>query len=84
MHSSGHHLGLDVHDLGIYREGDEPIKFAKDMFITIEPGLYFNPKTTNTKFANIGVRIEDDVLITNKGCKLLSNVIKEVSEIENV
>jgi Xaa-Pro aminopeptidase len=71
-HGLGHFLGLDVHDVGIYSE-----KLQEGMVITIEPGLYI-------KEENIGIRIEDDIVITKDGCINLSeNIIKEVDDIEN-
>ena len=70
FHSLGHLLGLDVHDVGAFKE------FKEGMIVTCEPGLYI-PEL------NIGIRIEDDVLITKDGSKnLSSDIIKEVDEIE--
>ena len=72
FHSVGHPLGLDVHDLG-----DRDIILKPGMVFTIEPGLYM-------KDEKIGIRIEDDILVTEKGNKVLSkNILKEVDEIEN-
>lgn len=72
-HSIGHSLGLDTHDLGI--QGREFI-FAEGMVFTVEPGIYINEE-------NIGIRIEDDILVTKDGCEVLTkNMIKEVVEIE--
>jgi Xaa-Pro aminopeptidase len=85
MHKTSHWLGLDVHDVGIYSEENEPVKFKPGMMFTVEPGLYFNPdfSETNTEFDGIGVRIEDDILITENGCEVLSrDIAKEADEIE--
>jgi len=71
FHSIGHFLGLDTHDVGQY-----DLEFSEGMVITIEPGLYI-------KDEKIGIRIEDDILITKDGSKNLSkNIIKEVKDIE--
>lgn len=72
-HSIGHSLGLDTHDLGI--RGREFI-FAEGMVFTVEPGIYISEE-------NIGIRIEDDILVTKTGCEVLTkDMIKEVKEIE--
>ena len=83
MHSSGHFLGLDVHDVGIYKENDSPIVLQANMVLTVEPGLYFNEDVMKSKYQGIGVRIEDDILVTDTGHEILTDVIKEISEIEN-
>jgi Xaa-Pro aminopeptidase len=69
-HGVSHHLGLDVHDVGLR---GEPLK--PGMVITVEPGLYVAEY-------GIGIRIEDDVLVTAKGCEVLTDVLKEPEEIE--
>ena len=72
-HSIGHNLGLDTHDLGMY--GRE-FTFAEGMVFTVEPGIYIGEEC-------IGIRIEDDILVTKDGCEVLTkNMIKETSEIE--
>lgn len=72
-HSIGHSLGLDTHDLGI--KGREFV-FAEGMVFTVEPGIYIEEES-------IGIRIEDDILVTKDGCEVLTkDMIKEVSEIE--
>ena len=85
-HGLGHWLGLDVHDVGNYRqENAEPLAFAPGMCLTIEPGLYIpaNDKDANEKFRGIGIRIEDDILVTEAGNEnLTKDIPKEVSEIE--
>ena len=76
MHNTGHWLGLDVHDVGVYRPNNEPRLFEEGMVITVEPGLYFGAWRPDVecpeRYANIGIRIEDDVLITNDGPDVLS------------
>ena len=71
-HGVSHHIGLDVHDPGSR-------DLMENMVITVEPGIYI-PENSNTdpKWWNIGVRIEDDVLITNDGCKSLTTFSKEL------
>ncbi|WP_297420315.1 aminopeptidase P family protein [Clostridium sp.] len=72
-HSIGHSLGLDTHDLGV--QGREFI-FTEGMVFTVEPGIYINEES-------IGIRIEDDILVTKDGCEVLTkDMIKDVSEIE--
>jgi Xaa-Pro aminopeptidase len=86
MHRTGHWIGLDVHDAGIYKVGGEWIPLKAGMVITVEPGLYIsaNPDV-DKKWWNIGVRIEDDVLITETGADVLSKDIpKTIEEIEAI
>jgi len=72
-HSIGHNLGLDTHDLGMH--GREFI-FKEGIVFTVEPGIYISEE-------NIGIRIEDDILVTKDGCEVLTkNMIKEISDIE--
>ncbi len=86
LHNISHMLGLDVHDCAQART--ETYKFGQleaGMVLTIEPGLYFQPDdlTVPAKFRGIGVRIEDDVVVTAKGCRILSeNIPTEVKAIE--
>ena len=89
MHGTGHFLGLDVHDVGGGRQGDEESEriLAPGMVITIEPGLYFgawrDDVEIDSKWAGIGVRIEDDVLVTKDGPVVLTaKCPKEITEIE--
>jgi len=86
MHNTGHWLGLDVHDPCPYVQNDEPIKFKPGMIFTVEPGIYINPDANIDKnFHNIAVRIEDDVLITRSGHKVLTKgAPKETDEIEKL
>ncbi|MCO7191286.1 MULTISPECIES: Xaa-Pro aminopeptidase [unclassified Pseudoalteromonas] len=84
MHGLGHWLGLDVHDVGEYKldEADRP--FEPGMVLTIEPGLYFDEDAeVPEQFKGIGVRIEDDLLITANGFEnLTAGVPKTIAEIE--
>ena len=85
MHRLGHFLGMDVHDVGRYHVSDESRRVEPGMVMTIEPGLYIAPETKDIpgKYLGIGVRIEDDVLITRDGHRVLSDKApKQVEEIE--
>ena len=85
MHKTGHWIGLDVHDVGEYRIDGAFRELEPGMVFTIEPGLYIAPgsKGVAAKWQGIGVRIEDDVLITRDGCEVLtSGVPKEIDEVE--
>jgi len=85
MHRVGHWLGLDVHDVGDYRVGDEWRLLEPGMVMTVEPGLYIAPENTNVakKWRGIGIRIEDDVVVTEGGCEVISSgAPKTVEEIE--
>ena len=85
MHRTGHWLGLDVHDVGDYKVGDQWRLLEPGMVLTIEPGIYIpaRSKAVNRKWWDIGIRIEDDVLVTTSGCEVLSKaVIKNPGEIE--
>jgi Xaa-Pro aminopeptidase len=86
MHNTGHWLGLDVHDPSEYKEDKELVKLKAGMIFTVEPGLYIRAhKSVSKRFHNIGIRIEDDILVTTKGPEVLtSNVPKSVKEIENL
>jgi len=84
MHGIGHWIGLDVHDVGgRYRDG-EIIRFAPGMCTTVEPGLYIRPADkVPAEFHNIGIRIEDDVLVTREGREVYTaDVPKRIDEIE--
>ena len=85
MHRTGHWLGMDVHDVGEYKVGDEWRTFEPGMVTTVEPGLYLSPalKGLAKRWWNIGIRIEDDVLVTADGHEVLSaGAPKTVDEIE--
>ncbi|GHT92806.1 Xaa-Pro aminopeptidase [Betaproteobacteria bacterium] len=85
MHNTGHWLGLDVHDVGDYREAGEWRELAPGMTLTCEPGLYI-PAVPDIPAAlhNIGIRIEDDVLVTPEGCEVYTTAPKSVAEIEEM
>lgn len=86
MHKTGHWLGLDVHDMGKYMVDGKSIVLEPGMVFTIEPGIYVNSKSdAPEKFRGIGIRIEDDILITESGNKNLTAAVpKEISEIEDL
>jgi Xaa-Pro aminopeptidase len=86
MHRTGHWLGMDVHDVGEYKIGDQWRSLQPGMTLTVEPGCYIRPSDSVPRHLwNIGIRIEDDVLITAKGNEVLTlNAPKTVSEIEEV
>jgi Xaa-Pro aminopeptidase len=84
MHRTSHWLGMDVHDVGAYALEKKPRPLEPGMVLTVEPGLYFAPSTAGTPeaYQGIGIRIEDDVLVTADGCEVLSHgVPKEREEI---
>ncbi|WP_313517524.1 Xaa-Pro aminopeptidase [Pseudomonas sp.] len=85
MHRAGHWLGMDVHDVGDYKVGGEWRVLEPGMSMTVEPGIYIAPDNTSVakKWRGIGIRIEDDVVVTRKGCEILTGgVPKGVDEIE--
>ncbi len=85
MHRTGHWLGLDVHDAGEYKSGDEWIALAPGMTLTVEPGLYIRPAAgVPAHLHGIGIRIEDDVLVTADGAEVYTSAPKTVAEIEDV
>ena len=86
-HGIGHWLGLDVHDVCPYYEGEEEIAFAAGMVLTIEPGIYLpkDCKEIPQKYRAIGIRIEDNILVTESGNRNLSaDIVKSVEEIEKM
>jgi len=87
-HGTGHWLGMDVHDIGTYyvERYQNHRKLEPGHVLTIEPGLYFSPDSPGpARYKGIGVRIEDDVLITANGCKVLTvKAPKEIEEIESL
>ncbi len=87
MHRTGHWLGLDVHDVGDYKVNGKWRTLEPGMVLTVEPGLYIAPemKGIAKKWLGIGIRIEDDVLVTDTGCEVLSRKApKTVEEIEAI
>ena len=74
MHRTGHWLGLDVHDVGDYRRGEGWRLFEPGMTLTVEPGIYIpqGGKGVSRRWWNIGIRIEDDVLVTREGHEVLT------------
>jgi len=90
MHGVGHYIGMDVHDAGRYftdQSAKESRPFEPGMVLTVEPGIYVAPddKSAPEKYRGIGVRIEDDVLVTEDGNRnLTAKVPKEAEEIEDL
>jgi Xaa-Pro aminopeptidase len=90
MHRTGHWLGMDVHDVGDYKVDGKWRRLAPGMVLTVEPGLYIAPNAEvaseqAAQFRGIGIRIEDDVLVTENGHEILSrDAPKEIDEIEQL
>jgi Xaa-Pro aminopeptidase len=85
MHRTGHWLGMDVHDVGDYKVDGEWRVLEPGMVLTVEPGLYISSgcQEVDPKWRGIGIRIEDDVLVTKAGCEILTAAApKSVPEIE--
>jgi Xaa-Pro aminopeptidase len=85
MHKTSHWLGMDVHDVGDYKVHGEWRRFEPGMVLTVEPGIYIarDCETAPEQFRGIGVRIEDDVLVTAGGCEVLSDSVpKDADAIE--
>ena len=84
MHRAGHWLGMDVHDAGLYQVKGASQKLTPGMVLTVEPGAYIRPAdNVPERFWNIGVRIEDDVLVTAKGRDILTAACpKRVKDVE--
>ncbi|MBF2076064.1 MAG: aminopeptidase P N-terminal domain-containing protein [Synechococcales cyanobacterium C42_A2020_086] len=91
MHRTGHWLGLDVHDVGVYQHGDVPHNLEPGQVFTVEPGIYISPylkpaegqPEVDPRWHGIGVRIEDDVLVTANGCDILTaGVPKSIADLE--
>jgi Xaa-Pro aminopeptidase len=87
MHRVGHWLGMDVHDVGDYRVGGEWRLLEPGMVMTVEPGIYVSPGDNKVakKWRGIGIRIEDNVAVTQDGCELLTaGLPKTVEDIEAI
>jgi Xaa-Pro aminopeptidase len=87
MHRTGHWLGMDVHDVGDYKVGEQWRMLEPGMVMTVEPGLYIAPgsKGVAKKWQGIGIRIEDDVLVTADGVEVLSaDAPRDPDEIERL
>jgi Xaa-Pro aminopeptidase len=87
MHKLGHWLGMDVHDVGNYKVDGEFRELQAGMVMTVEPGIYVSPDNldVDARWRGIGVRIEDDVLVTATGSEILSaDVPKSIAEIETM
>jgi len=84
MHGTGHWLGMDVHDVGKYQINKQHRVFEKGMVITVEPGIYIRKDDKiDPIYHNIGIRIEDDVVVTDQGNTVLTgSLIKTINEIE--
>ena len=84
MHRTGHWIGMDVHDVGDYKVGDQWRLLEAGMVTTVEPGIYISASSrVPSRFKNIGVRIEDDVLVTANGADVLSKgLVKEPDAVE--
>ena len=87
MHRTGHWLGMDVHDVGDYKVGDAWRVLEPGMVMTVEPGLYIAPDDdcVDEQWRGIGIRIEDDVVVTKEGCEVMTHEVpKDVAEIERL
>lgn len=87
MHGTGHWLGMDVHDVGEYQVDAAPRQFEAGMVITVEPGLYIaaDDESVDAKWRGIGIRIEDDILVTAQGPHVLTaKVVKTIEDIEQL
>jgi Xaa-Pro aminopeptidase len=85
MHRTGHWLGMDVHDVGDYKVGEAWRQLEPGMTLTVEPGLYIaaGAEGVDERWWDIGIRIEDDVLVTGEGCEVLTAACpKQITDIE--
>jgi Xaa-Pro aminopeptidase len=87
MHRTSHWLGMDVHDVGSYFVDGQPRRLAPGMVLTVEPGLYFAAEDPAVPegLKDVGIRIEDDVLVTESGVENLSQgIVKSVEATERL
>ncbi|MGQ8364758.1 Xaa-Pro aminopeptidase [Glaciecola sp. 1036] len=86
MHGLGHYLGLDVHDVGNYKKNGQDLPLQPGTVLTVEPGIYVSKDAdVPDEYKGIGVRIEDNILITNKGNEVLTiGAVKEIAAIETL
>jgi Xaa-Pro aminopeptidase len=85
MHGTSHWLGMDVHDVGSYKNGKRWRRLEPGMVLTVEPGIYIRPDARGVpkRYQGIGVRIEDDVLVTRTGREVLTAAVpKEIADVE--
>jgi Xaa-Pro aminopeptidase len=85
MHRTSHWLGMDVHDVGKYKIADAPRTLEPGMVLTVEPGIYITAERgdVDPRYRGIGVRIEDDVLVTADGHEVLSAAVpKQPDDLE--
>ena len=82
MHRTGHWLGMDVHDVGDYKVDDAWRLLEPGMVLTVEPGIYIPAKSraVRKKWWNIGIRVEDDVLVTKDGCEVLTKGVPKTAD----
>jgi len=84
MHRTGHWLGLDVHDAGEYKSGENWVALEAGMALTVEPGLYIRAaENVPEHLHGIGIRIEDDAFVTTKGCDVYTSAPRTIAEIED-
>jgi Xaa-Pro aminopeptidase len=86
MHRTSHWLGIDTHDVGKYKQSDKSRLLEPGMILTVEPGIYIRPMDdVPAEYHNIGIRIEDDVLVTEQGSEILTAFVpKQINELEAI
>ena len=87
MHGTSHWLGLDVHDAGVYKDGEDSVLLQEGMVFTVEPGLYFGSQAEDApeRLKGIGIRIEDDIVVTADGHRVMSAAVpKQPDDIESI